>query len=127
MDLVIANLIVEYVGIAEFAAFAAANADSIGILSCVIQRNDSQTFVSETAYASSFDALSTVSSDVDAETLERELSNAGFDILDHREYPLPNGKTLIRQDFHRSSGASRRRAGSAAGGKPASQRTSRSR
>jgi hypothetical protein len=100
VGLLIANLIIEYVGTEEFASFAAANADSIGILSCVIQHNDSQTFVSETSFASSFDTLASVSSDIDPETLESEMSNAGFDVLDRREYQLPNGKTLIRQDFH---------------------------
>ncbi len=42
VDLVIANLIIEYVGIDEFVAFPAANARSVGVLSCVIQRNDAE-------------------------------------------------------------------------------------
>jgi hypothetical protein len=69
VDLLIANLIIEYVGIAEFVAFAAANSRSIGVLSCVIQRNDAEGFVSSTDYSSSFDALASVSSDIDPETL----------------------------------------------------------
>jgi hypothetical protein len=93
VGLLIANLIIEYVGADEFAEFAAANAHTIGILSCVIQRNDSQTFVSETSLASSFDALASVSSDIDPEALESAMSDAEFDILERSEYPLPNGKT----------------------------------
>jgi hypothetical protein len=99
VDLLIANLIIEYVGIDEFVAFAAANAGSIGVLSCVIQRNDAEGFVSSTEYASSFDALASVSSDIDPETLTAAMSEGGFVALGRCEYPLPNDKTLIRQDF----------------------------
>jgi hypothetical protein len=99
VDLLIANLIIEYVGIDEFVAFAAANARSIGVLSCVIQRNDAEDFVSSTDYASSFDALASVSSDIDPETLTSAMSDGGFVALGRCEYPLPNDKTLIRQDF----------------------------
>lgn len=99
VDLLIANLIIEYVGAEEFVAFAAANSDAIGVLSCVIQRNDAAGFVSSTDYASSFDALASVSSDIDPETLDSTMSDARFAPLGRWDYPLPNGKTLIRQDF----------------------------
>ena len=99
VDLLIANLIVEYVGTGEFAAFAAANARSIEVLSCVIQRNDAESFVSATEHASSFDTLASVSSDIDPKTLDSAMSDAGFTGLGSWEYPLPNGKTLLRQDF----------------------------
>jgi hypothetical protein len=99
VDLLIANLIIEYVGIDEFVAFAAANARSIGVLSCVIQRNDAEGFVSSTDYASSFDALASVSSDIDPETLTSAMSDVGFVALERHEYPLPNGKALVREDF----------------------------
>lgn len=99
VDLLIANLIVEYVGVAEFVAFASANAGSIGVLSWVIQRNDAAGFVSSTDYASSFDALASVSSDIDSGMLGSAMAEAGFVSLGHWEYPLPNGKTLIREDF----------------------------
>jgi hypothetical protein len=102
VDLLIANLIVEYIGIEEFAAFAAANSRVIGVVSCVIQRNHQEGFVSSTEHTSSFDALSSVSSDVDAETLTATMSDAGFEASGRFDYPLPNGKTLVRQDFQTS-------------------------
>lgn len=102
VDLLIANLVIEYVGVEEFASFAAANARSIGVLSCVIQRNDAAGFVSSTDYASSFDILASVSSDIEPETLESALLDAAFVAVRRCEYPLPNGKTLIRQDFRPS-------------------------
>jgi hypothetical protein len=48
VDLLIANLVIEYVGLHQFVSFAAANADSIGVLCCVVQRNDAAGFVSST-------------------------------------------------------------------------------
>jgi hypothetical protein len=99
VDLLIANLIVEYVGGEEFGAFAAANAGRIGALSCVTQRNDTAGFVSSTEYASAFDGLASVASDVDAQTLASVMAAAGFGVVLAREYPLPNGKTLVRHDF----------------------------
>ena len=99
VDLLIANLIIEYVGAEEFVAFAAANASSFCVLSCVIQRNDAEGFVSSTHYSSSFDALASVSSDIDPDSLTAAMSDAGFLALGRCEYPLPNGKALLRQDF----------------------------
>lgn len=99
VDLLIANLIIEYVGLDEFAAFAAANARSMGVLSCVIQQNDAEGFVSKTEHASSFDALASVSSGVDLPVLDSAMSGVGFVALGRWEYPLPNGKSLIQRDF----------------------------
>jgi hypothetical protein len=99
VDLLIANLIIEYVGVDEFVAFATLNARSFGVLSCVIQRNDTEGFVSSTDYSSSFDGLASVASDVEPETLASKMADAGFAALDSCEYPLPNGKALVRLDF----------------------------
>jgi hypothetical protein len=76
----------------------------------VIQRNDGEGFVSSTDYASSFDALASVSSDIDPETLTSAMSDGGFVALDRREYPLPNDKTLVRQDFRPGTGTRTRSA-----------------
>jgi hypothetical protein len=65
----------------------------------VIQRNDAAGFVSSTDYSASFDALASVSSDIDPEALTAAMSAAGFASLRRCEYPLPNGKTLVRRDF----------------------------
>ena len=99
VGLIIANLIIEYVGVEEFVAFASANAHSIGVLSCVIQRNHASGLVSSTDDASSFDGLASVSSDVASETLASAMLQEQFEVLHHSEHPLPNGKTLVRQDF----------------------------
>ena len=99
VGLLIANLIIEYVGLEEFAAFAAANIHAIGALSCVIQLNEATGFVSPTQYAASFDALGAISSDIDPSSLATALEKAGFAHVLSLSYPLHNGKTLVRQDF----------------------------
>ena len=99
VGLLIANLVIEYVGVEEFVAFVRANVHAIGTLSCVIQRNDNESFVSATDQSSSFRGLASVSSDVDSSTLTAALSAAGFPAVYGAEYPLPNGKALVRMDF----------------------------
>ncbi|WP_427005254.1 hypothetical protein [Pseudarthrobacter sp. H2] len=99
VGLLIANLIVEYVGIEEFAAFAAANIHAIGTLSCVTQLNEATGFVSPTQYAASFDGLGAISSDIDPLALVTAMGKAGFAHVLSLSYPLHNGKTLVRQDF----------------------------
>jgi hypothetical protein len=99
VDLLIANLIVEYIGLDEFAGFVAANAASIGVLSCVIQRNGSAGFASTTGYAASFEPLASISSDIEPDALQASMSRVGLKALARHEYGLPNGKSLMRQDF----------------------------
>jgi len=105
VELFIANLLIEYVGLEEFTAFAAVNSSHIDVLSSVIQRNDTADFVSTTGYAS-FDGLSSIASDIDPDALEAAMGDAGLFELDRFTYPLPNGKSLIRQDF-RAAGMER--------------------
>ncbi len=103
VDLLIANLIIEYVGVAEFVAFAAANSPSIAVLSCVVQRSGSGGFVSSTSYAPAFAAIASVSADIDPEVLDSALYDSGFEALARCQYPLPNGKILVRQDYRAGS------------------------
>ena len=98
-DLLIANLIVEYVGIAEFVVFAEVNTARIGVLSCVTQQNRGAGIVSATEYSSAFAGLESIASEVDPPKLASALSAARFSLIGTREYPLPNGKILTRQDF----------------------------
>lgn len=99
VELLIANLFVEYVGVEEFVAFVAANAEAIGVVSCVVQRNDTESFVSSTEHAAAFDGLATVASDVDADALMAAMVAEGCACVHASEYPLTNGKTLVRRDF----------------------------
>jgi hypothetical protein len=66
---------------------AAADLPAATTTACVIQRNDAEGFVSATDYASSFDTLASVSSDVDRETLISAMSDREFVALDRCENP----------------------------------------
>lgn len=99
-DLLIANLVIEYIGLAEFVAFAAANAERIGVLSCVTQQNRGAGIVSASPHSSAFDGLETIASEIDPPTFASAMAAAGFTMIGTAEYPLPNGKVLTRQDFH---------------------------
>jgi len=103
VDLLIANLVVEYIGLDEFVRFVAANAHSIGTLSCVVQHNVSASFVSVTAQTASFDGLASVASDISADELCAALAEAGFTSIWSADHPLPDGKSLQRRDFRSSS------------------------
>jgi hypothetical protein len=98
VDLLIANLIIEYVGIDEFVAFAAANARSIGVLSCVIQQNAAEGFVSSTDYTSLFDALASVSSDIDLEMLTSATSDGGYRPQCQSGVQMRSSVRSVRQD-----------------------------
>ncbi|WP_341947059.1 hypothetical protein [Microbacterium sp. LWH11-1.2] len=98
-DLLLANLIIEYVGLPEFAAFVAANSARIGILSCVTQQNGTAGLVSSTRYSAAFAGLASVASEVDPGGLTAALTAVGLSLTAQVEHPLPNGKLLTRQDF----------------------------
>ncbi|MDR7159683.1 hypothetical protein [Arthrobacter sp. BE255] len=98
-DLLIANLIVEYVGEREFAAFAAKNRASIKVLSCVTQLNNAAGLVSKTEFSDSFDGLASIATDIVTGRFADAMVEGGFEAVKERTYPLPNGKLLCRQDF----------------------------
>ena len=101
VDLLIANLIIEYVGLGEFVAFVAANSLAIGVLSCVTQQNGTAGIVSTTQHSSSFDGLESIASEIRPAALQAALSTHGWTCTVSITHVLPNDKTLTRQDFIR--------------------------
>jgi hypothetical protein len=83
--------------------------------------NDAAAFVSTTDHSAAFNGLASVSSDVDPETLGTMLAAAEYVAIGHWEHPLPNGKTLIRQDYRPESERERPHAGAAGLAKSSSQ------
>ena len=73
--------------------------DTSTVTEWIVPVNVNAGFVSATQYAASFDALGAISSDIDPRSLAAALEKAGFAHTVSLEYPLPNGKTLVRQDF----------------------------
>lgn len=99
--LLICNLIIEYIGIEKFTALLKRNYEKTEIVSCVIQHNANEGFVSASPYAGHFEAL--VHQDIHEAELTEALKDAGYAVLERTGYPLPNQKELIRMDFCRNA------------------------
>ena len=96
-QLLIADLLIEYVGYDAFLrAVAAVEPEYV---SCLIQINEGGGFVSDSPYLHAFDGLERVYHHVDEAGLTAALTGAGFGLTDREEYPLPNGKKLLRLDY----------------------------
>ena len=97
--LYIANLFIEYICSDTFIRHIGKTAPRH--LSCVIQKNGDAPFISHSPYQDSLIKLSDIHSDIDASALTAGLSGAGYRLVLTEEYPLPNGKSLIRLDYSR--------------------------
>lgn len=101
IDLLIANMIIEYVGIRQFTEFLSENNSSISVLSCTIQSEEKSNFVSKSDYTSAFDSLETVLHSIHPAQLVQSLRKIGFECIEQKDYQLPNEKRFIRLDFKR--------------------------
>lgn len=101
-DLIIANLIIEYVGAATFVSLINQNRNQVEVVSCTIQKKQADGFVSQSNYISAFDPLLSISNDVDSKEIIKLFSNEKFSCIKNKEYTLPNGKIFIRLDFKKS-------------------------
>lgn len=99
VDLAICNLIVEYVGTKRFAEAMRANSGTIGMLSCVIQKNNGMSFVSASDAAKKLECLESLHRDIGEGELTEELAHAGFKQILRKSYALTNAKEFIRLDF----------------------------
>lgn len=97
-DLIIANLLIEYVGIETFCKKAAmAQAQYV---SCVIQGTDcEQSFVSESPYQSAFHGIGKLHQDVDEMKLTDEMVLYHYIPVYRGSYDMPNSKSLVRLDY----------------------------
>ena len=96
-DLVIANLLIEYIGYESFQRVIKQVKPKY--ISCGIQVNYNDGFVSESPYTHSFDKLDSVHHQIDTVNLEKKMIEIGYHMISVLEYPLPNGKKLIKIDF----------------------------
>jgi hypothetical protein len=97
-DLVIANLLIEYIGYEAFKR----SVQNIGpeYVSCVIQINtDEKQWVSESPYLHAFDRLDEVHHQMEENELVAQMKAIGFSLILQSREPLPNGKALVRMDF----------------------------
>lgn len=96
-DLLLADLLVEYIGCACFARVVRQVAPRA--VSCVIQVNEGETFVSDSPYQHVFDALCTVHHQIEREGLTDVMTAAGYRLVLEQLHSLPNGKALLRLDY----------------------------
>ena len=98
-DLIIADLLIEYIGCDSF--LRCVQQAGACHVSCVIQENIGDGYVSATKYAGAFDCLDQVHRDIGREELIACMEGAGFRRVLCGVHPLPNGKRLVRLDFSR--------------------------
>ena len=97
-QLVIANLLVEYIGYQVFQK-AIIKAKSLYV-SCVIQINkDVNNWVSDSPFLHAFDRLDEVHCQMEEQGLKKAMEEIGYGVLKVKSYGLPNGKELFRMDF----------------------------
>ena len=97
-DLVIADLLIEYIGYAHFQRVLRQTQPAH--VSCVIQINqDEAAWVSDSPYLHAFDGLDTVHCQMEEAALNAAMEAAGFRAVFRAAEPLPNGKSLLRLDY----------------------------
>lgn len=97
--LVIANLLIEYIGYEGFQRVIQAVGPQY--VSCIIQINLEGNWVSDSPYLHVFDGLDQVHCQMDGQELIGRMSEIGYRAIKTLEYPLPNGKKFVQLDFQR--------------------------
>jgi len=95
VELVIANLLIEYIGLDNFIKQIAKNSPKY--LSSIIQKDGANDFVSDSIYSKDFKDL--VFSNINENELINRLNEINYKIILEESYNLPNNKELLRLDF----------------------------
>ncbi len=98
-DMVAANLLVEYIGYACFQK--AVRQAEPKYVSCIIQINTEDGWVSDSPYLHVFDGLEQVHHQIEQHTLEAAMLEIRYHAIKTLEHELPNGKKLVQIDFER--------------------------
>lgn len=96
-DAVVADLLIEYIGYECFCKVLKLVHPKY--VSCGIQINTDNGFVSESPYLHAFDGLESVHHQMDENVLCMQLSSIGYESIGSFTNSLPNGKRLTRIDF----------------------------
>lgn len=98
-DMVIANLLVEYIG---YSCFQKAIVQvKPKYVSCIIQINTEDNWVSDSPYLHVFDGLESVHHQIEKQMLENTMHEIDYRTVKTLEHMLPNGKKLVQIDFER--------------------------
>lgn len=96
-DLVIANLLVEYIGYKCFQN--AIQKVRPQYVSCIIQINAEDDWVSDSPYLQVFDRLEQVHHQMEEHALEKAMLEISYQTTNVLERMLPNGKKFVQMDF----------------------------
>lgn len=96
-DLLMANLLIEYIGYECFCRVVTQVCPRC--VSCVIQINVDDSFVSDSPYLHVFDGLERVHWQMREDELTSAMQSVGYRLSGKAEEPLPNGKKLVELDF----------------------------
>lgn len=96
-DMIIANLLIEYIGYECFQkAIKQVNPKYV---SCIIQINLEDTWVSDSPYLHVFDGLEQIHNQMEEQALEKAMLEINYHMIKTLEHMLPNGKKLVQLDF----------------------------
>lgn len=98
-EMVIADLLIEYIGYECFQAVILQVKPKY--VSCVIQINTTDHWVSGSPYLHVFDALEAIHHQIEEDTLVKAMDEIAYRPIKTWEQALPNGKKLVRLDFER--------------------------
>lgn len=97
VDIIIANLFIEYIGIDAFIEQLSKNPPLY--VSCVIQKNPDINFVSNSPYIEAFNEISSLHRDIEKDSLVKAMRKINYNLIFSEEHILPNMKKFIRMDF----------------------------
>ena len=98
-DMVIANLVIEYIGYECFQR--AVKQVNPKYVSCIIQINMEDNWVSDSPYLHVFDGLEQIHHQMEEQALEKAMLEIDYHALRTLEHMLPNGKKMVQIDFER--------------------------
>lgn len=96
-ELLVANLLIEYIGYECFRRVV--KIVNPKYVSCIIQINTGDSFVSDSPYIHAFDCLDEVHHQMGKTELIKNMEDIGYEKNKVEEKELPNGKKLVRIDF----------------------------
>lgn len=96
-ELLIANLLIEYIGYDCFKKTVEQVRPAY--VSCIIQINTDDGWVSDSPYIHAFDHLDSVHHQMEEKALTQTLTDIGYTLINQSESPLPNGKKMVQLDF----------------------------
>lgn len=100
-DMLIANLLIEYIGYECFKKVVTVTKPVY--VSCIIQVNVDDSFVSESSYLHAFDGLVTVHHQMAKQELQNSMNEIDYHLIQVLESRLPNGKKLVQFDFYKQT------------------------